>query len=105
MARIKPADESARSRLRRGAAAADPRAPFREAIAGLKGEEVLEIRPEGSETIRGLKANVTRAGKQAGVDISYGETVDGMLLVWRRSASRGRGRPRRQEPDRSKIIP
>ena len=105
MARIKPADESARSRLRRGSGAADPRAPFRDAIAGLQGEEILEIRPEGAETLRGLKALVTRAGKQAGVDILYGETVDGMLLVWRRSATRGRGRPRRQEPDRSNIIP
>ena len=100
MARIKPADQSARSRLR-GGGAADPRSPFREAIAGLRGEEVLEIRPEGDETIRGLKAVVTRSGKQAGVEILYGETTDGALLVWRKAPTRGRGRPRRQDAARA----
>ena len=101
MARIKTADESARSRLRRGGGAADPRAPFREAIVSLRGEEVLEIRPEGDETIRGLKAIVTRSGNQAGVEVVYGETTDGALLVWRKTPTRGRGRPRRQDAARA----
>ena len=101
MVRFKTADESARSRLRRAGGAADPRAPFREAIASLRGEEVLEIRPEGNETIRGLKAIATRSGKQASIEILYGETNDGALLVWRKTPTRGRGRPRRQDAARA----
>jgi hypothetical protein len=97
MARITQADESARMRLRRRAGAGDARAPFREAIAGLQGDEVLEIRPENDETMRGLKVNVGRAAGELSADVQYGETVDGALLVWRRSESGRRGRRRRQE--------
>ena len=105
MPRFKPADETARARLRRRSGASDARGPFREALAGLQGEDVIEIRPEGDETMRGLKVNVARAAREVNADVAYGETIDGTLLVWRRTEAGRRGRRRRQEPDRSKIIP
>ena len=94
MPRITQADRSARSRLRQRSAVADARAPFREAIAGLQGDRVIEVRPEGGETMRGVKLNVTRAARETSVDVAYGETTDGALLVWRKAES-GRRRGRR----------
>lgn len=95
MPRISQADKNARTRLKQRAGSVDTRAPFREAIAGLEGDGVLEIRAEGQETMRGLKLNVTRAARDLNVDVTYGETVDGTLLAWRRSdIGRRRRRPR-----------
>jgi len=99
MPRIRDADKMARSRLRRKPGTSDVRAQLREAVVGLSGDEVLEIRPEGAETMRGLKVNVSRAGKESSIDVTYGETVDGALLVWR-PAETGRRR-RRQGANRA----
>jgi hypothetical protein len=92
MARIRTADQSARTRLRPRPGAVDGRAPFREAIASLQSDQALEIQAEGSETMRGLKVNVSRAAKEVGVDVAYGETEEGSLLVWRRPESARRRR-------------
>jgi hypothetical protein len=92
MPRIKTADQTARMRLKPRAGAVDTRAPFREAIAGLEPDEVLEIQAEGPETLRSLTVNVSRAARETGVAVTYGETVDDTLLVWRRSESRRRRR-------------
>jgi hypothetical protein len=96
MPQIKPADRTARARLRQRTSAADARTPFREAIAGLQGDDVLEVRPEDRETMRGLKLNVTRAARETNVDVTYGETTDGALLVWRRAEGSRRRRRRSQ---------
>jgi hypothetical protein len=93
MPTIRDAEQTARSRLRRKPGTSDVRAQLREAVVGLGGDEVLEIRPEGAETMRGLKVNVSRAGKESSIDVTYGETVDGALLVWR-PAETGRRRRR-----------
>ncbi len=97
MPTIKRAEESARTRLRSRPGTTDARAPFREAIAGLEGDAMLEIRPEGEETMRRLKVNVARASGELRTEVAYGETVDGALLVWRRTESSRRGRRRTAE--------
>lgn len=96
MPTIRQTDSSARGRLKRGGGAADARAPFREAIGGLQGDDVIEVVPEGGETMRGLKVNVSRAAREINADVSYGETLDGTLLVWRKSET-GRRRRRRRD--------
>lgn len=93
MPRINQTDKSARTRLRQRAGGADARVPFREAIARLEPDGVIEIRAEGRETMRGLKLNVARAAREVQADVTYGETIDDTLLVWRRTDT---GRRRRR---------
>ena len=97
MPTIRQTDNSARGRLKQRGGSGDARAPFREAISGLQGEDVVEIVPEGQETMRSLKVNVARAAREVSADVTYGETVDGTLLVWRRAESVRRRRRRRDE--------
>jgi hypothetical protein len=59
---------------------------------------MLELEPEDGETLRRLKVNVRRAGTELGLNIKYGETTDGTLLVWQddaRQQRRPRGRRRK----------
>lgn len=95
MPRIRTADFSALLRLRPRSGGADLRAPFREALTSLQDDQALEIQAESGETMRGLKVNVSRAAREAGVAVAYGETIDGTLLVWRRANS-GRRPSRRR---------
>jgi len=93
MPTIKVADTTAKERLKqRSGGSVDARAPFREAIGTLQSGDYLEIRPEGRETMRGIKLNVTRAARETSVDVAYGETTDGALLVWPRAEPRRRRR-------------
>ena len=94
MPRISQTDKTARMRLRQRGAGVYARAPFREAIAGLDNDDVIEIRAEGRETMRGLKLNITRAAREVQADVTYGETVDDTLLVWRRTDTNRRRRRR-----------
>ena len=75
--------------------------PYTEAIRGLSGGQMIEVEPEDGETLRQVKFRLTRASKQAGVEIRSGETTGGTVLVWRAEATptRRRGRkPREAAP-------
>lgn len=87
---IRTVELSARARLRQ--ARPDSRAPYREAIARLAGNRVLELTPDEGESLRKLKLMVSRSAGEVGREIAYGETIEGTLLVWPASIKR---RPRR----------
>ena len=74
-------DEALR-RVRRGRPGTDERAPFREAIANLTAEWMIELEPDEGETLRKLKSTVTRAAKEVNRAVGYGESESGTLLVW-----------------------
>ena len=100
MVRISEAAADARARLMPkgpGARAYQLRAPIREAIAALRGEEAIELTPEPGETLRQVKVVVRRAAKEAGQEIQYGETRDDTLLVWLAEPTRRRRRRRTPE--------
>jgi hypothetical protein len=89
----------ARERLVRKGKGYQDRAGYRDMLSQVGGGKTFEVRPEGDETPRRLKVNISRAAKELGLeDIRYGETEDGALLVWSEDgqARRARrGRPRR----------
>lgn len=57
------------------------RAPYREALAGLKEGQVLVITP-GDESHRAIKFRINDSAKEVGVNVLYGENKDGDILVW-----------------------
>ena len=85
----------ARSRLRGRASGYDARAPYREAIANLSGDHMLELEPDDGETIRKLKLNVNRAAKEVNREVGYAETAEGTLLVWLEEKRKQRRGPRK----------
>src|SRR5918999_2824106 len=100
MVTIRRAAADARARLLPkgpGARTYQLRAPIREAIAALRGEEAIELTPEPGETLRQVKVVVRRAAKEAGQEIQYGETRDDTLLVWLAEPTRRRRRRRTPE--------
>ena len=73
----------------------EQRAPYREAIAALSGDQVLEFEPEDGETLRQIRVRLARAAKELGTEIKSGETREGTLLVWLASPSPARRQRRR----------
>ena len=108
MVKINEVGTAARARLvPRGAGAEGYRlrAPIREAIASLDGEQLLELEPEPAETLRHVKLVSRRAAKEVGKDIQYGETEEGTLLVWLAEPTKQRrGRRRKLEPDPTNMA-
>ena len=100
MPKIREVGVEARSRLIDGSGRGkgyQERAPYREAIASLEGDRLIEIEPEGGENLRQLKVRLRRAAGELGREIQYGETREGTLLAWagehaRRRERRGRRR-------------
>jgi hypothetical protein len=90
MATIRIVDLSARARLRKSHR--DSQAAYREAIAKLSGDRVLELTPDAGESLRTLKLNVSRAATAVHRAVQYGVTPEGTLVVWPASIKR---RPRR----------
>ena len=88
-------DEATR-RLKHRNRGSDNRAPFREAIANLTAEHMLELEPGEGETRRGLKLSVTRAAKDVNRAVRYGESESGTLLVWLEAKPTRRRRPRQR---------
>ena len=86
----------ARARLARRGPGKDELAPYREALASLEGDAHLELAPEDGETMRAMKLRVSRASKQVGKEVSYGETQDGTLMVWLSNPTPPRRRRRRR---------
>ena len=81
MPKISEVGRDARTRLK-GTGRPNPRAPYIEALDTLEGDQTLEITPDESETLRMIRANLTRAAKEVGKAIKSGETQEGTLLVW-----------------------
>jgi hypothetical protein len=100
MVRVSAVGPEARSRvIPRGAAgqAYQLRAPIREAITKLRGEEAVELTPDADETLRQVKVIARRAAKDVGREIQYGETEENTLLVWLAEPTRRRRRRRGAE--------
>lgn len=91
---IRTVDLSARSRLQKPRP--DSLAPYREAVDRLAGPGVIELTPDEGETLRKLKLLVSRAAREAGKAVVYGETPEGTLLVWLKASRR---QPRRTQPE------
>jgi hypothetical protein len=72
-------------------------------LSQVGGGKTFEVRPDQGEGMRKLKVNISRAAKELGLeDIQYGETEDGVLLVWSEDGQTRRarrGRPRRVTPE------
>ena len=86
------------------------RQPYREAIAGLSGDQMIEVEPEPGETLRQIRVRVARAAKELGQEIRSGETRDGTLLVWlaqprQRRQRRARGSGLDQGPEAAPWQP
>ena len=80
---------------------------YRDNLSKLGEGQVWEVQPESDETLRKLKVNVRRAANELGINVAYGDTAEGTLLVWReapREIGRRRGRPRRAN-EASRIVP
>src|SRR3954468_9209213 len=74
------------------------RAVYRDHLAQLSDGMSWEIQPEDDETVRKLKVNVRRAANELDLNIRYGDTAEGTLLVWKEAPSErkgSRGRPRK----------
>src|SRR6266508_2556949 len=96
MPRITSVDlAEAQNRLKGRAAGADARAPYREAIANLSGNRMLELEPDAGESMRLLKLNVTRSANEVNRLVSYGESDSGTLLVWLQEKPKQKRGPRK----------
>ena len=102
MATIRHAGPDARRRLATGGQA--QLGPYLEAIAGLSGEQVIEVEPDEGETLRLVKTRVTNAAKQLGKQVKYGDTREGTLLVWPEEQAPRRRRRRQAEPDPANLA-
>jgi hypothetical protein len=82
MPRIRQVEPDARDRLVRSGRGHAQLRPYLEAIASLKGNQMLEVEPEERETMRLIRLRVTRASRQLGKALTCGTTREGSLLVW-----------------------
>ena len=98
MPRITTVDlAEARNRLRDRTPGYAARAPYREAIANLADNRMLELEPDEGETMRKLKLLVSRAAQEINRQVGYGESDSGTLLVWLQDKLRTARGPRRQK--------
>jgi hypothetical protein len=92
----------ARERLVQTSKGFQQRQIYRDNLMKLAEGTVFEVRPEGEETLRKLKVNTRRAANELSMNVRYGETFDGTLLVWgepARERTGRRGRPRKSAGD------
>ena len=87
----------ARDRLIKTSKGFQQRQVYRDMLSQLGDGKEVEVEPEAEETIRKIKVNVRRAANELGMDIVYGETADGTLLVWRQDSERRRRRRKTAE--------
>jgi hypothetical protein len=98
MANFRRVSSDAKNRLRQRTRGFQEREPYRTAIGNMSGDDVIEIVPESGETFRKIKLNLSRASKEVGKAITYGETSDGSVLAWLADgAPKRRGRRPRGE--------
>jgi hypothetical protein len=108
MVKISEAGADARARVVRkgaGTKAYQLRAPVREAITKLRGEDAIELTPDADETLRQVKLVARRAAKDVGREIQYGESDEGTLLVWLAEPTRRRRRRRgAEQADEADVL-
>ncbi len=75
------------------------RAPYREAIASLSGNETLELELEDGETMRQMRVRLARAAKEVNIEIKSGDTREGSLLVWLPDPTRTKRTRRKRNAD------
>jgi hypothetical protein len=95
---FREAGPEAKQRLLQTSKGFQHRQIYRDALSQLVEGKYWEIQPEGSETLRKLKVNVRRAANELSMNVKYGETGEGTLLVWTEAAREKtgrRGRPRK----------
>ena len=99
MALFHAVGNEARQRLMRTSKGYQQRQTFRENLGKLGEGRLLEVEPEDGESLRKLKVNIRRAANEMNMNVDYGETSEGTLLVWSDAGrERGRrGRRRRSE--------
>ena len=89
----------ARERLVKKTKGYQDRAAYRDMLSQVGGGRMMEVRPEDGETVRRMKGSIRRAANEMGLqDIQYGETDDGVLLVWVEQRQRRTRGPRRLAP-------
>ena len=95
---FKTASPDAKDRLAKQSKGYRDRQVYRDYLSQLTSDGMLwGIEPEEDESLRKLKVNVRRAPNELNINVGYGETVEGTLLVWAETPSekRGRRRPRK----------
>ena len=95
---FREAGPEAKTRLLQTSKGFQQRQIYRDNLSKLDEGKYWEVQPEGDETLRKLKVNVKRAANELNMNIRYGETTEGTLLVWSETArerSSRRGRPRK----------
>jgi hypothetical protein len=105
--RFREAGPEAKQRLVQTSKGFQQRQVYRENLSQLGEGKIWELQPEGDETLRKIKVNVRRAANELNINVRYGETTDGTLLVWSEAArekSGRRGRPRKAT-EAAQIIP
>jgi hypothetical protein len=99
MASFTEVGAEAKQRLVKVSKGFQQRQTYRDNLGRLVGESrLIEIIPDEGESLRKLKVNARRAANEMNVDIAYGDTAQGTLLVWKEQARErrpGRGRPRK----------
>ncbi len=96
MVEVRRAGPEARARLAKQGRGYSEREPYRRAILGLAGDATIELIPDEDESLQKLKLLTTRAAREVGTAVKYGETYDGSLLLWRAEADTPRQRRTRR---------
>jgi hypothetical protein len=82
MARIRKVDATAKQRLKKRSKSDQERDEYRSAVGQLDKQGMIEVEPDEGETLRKIKLNLSRAAKEIGREIQYGETQENTVLVW-----------------------
>src|SRR3954452_12975782 len=88
----------AKQRLQQMTKGDQSRRVYRDMVAQLEAGKHVEVQPDEGESLRKIKVNVRRAGNELGVNVTYGETQEGTLLVWSEAPAirpGRRGRPKK----------
>ena len=100
MPRISTVDlVEARSCLRGRSAGYAARAPYREAIAQLQDDRMLELELDEGENMRQLRLNVARADREVNCLVESGVSREGTLLIWLAEKPRRTRAPRKRRDE------
>jgi hypothetical protein len=66
---------------------------YRDNLGKLSEGQVWEVEPESRETLTKLKVNIRRASHESSMNVRYGETREGTLLIWREAPRQREARP------------
>lgn len=89
----------ARQRVMRTSKGYQQRQVFRDQLSKLSDTRLVEIEPQDGESLRKLKVNVRRAANEMKINVEYGESENGTLIVWAEPAREPRRRGPRRRSD------